>query len=154
MAQGLYYRKLKSRFTKTDPMKYRLSLITFFIFCGLLFAGAETFAQGKGNSKNKDKGKGNAKKEYKSKGKSFAHSTPHNVKVPPGHYPPAGMCRLWYPGRPPGHQPKSVPCAQLVGVPLTDGAFILHGDRAYDTQYDWSKEEIKKPRSVPRQIID
>jgi hypothetical protein len=123
-------------------------------FSFLLFTSAEAPAQGKDHGKEKSKVKGSAKKENKATGKTFAHSTPHNLKVPPGHYPPPGMCRLWYPGRPPGQQPKSVPCAQLIGVPLTDGAFILHGDQAYDTQYDWRKEEVKKPKSVPRQIID
>src|SRR5262245_46657821 len=28
-----------------------------------------------------------------------------NDHVPPGHYPPAGMCRVWIDGVPPGHQP-------------------------------------------------
>jgi hypothetical protein len=76
------------------------------------------------------------------------------VKVPPGHYPQAGYYRIWYPGRPPGHQPTPVRNGYPVNAPLTDGAFILYGDRAYDTQYDWRKEEQQKPKTVPQQIID
>ncbi len=30
--------------------------------------------------------------------------------VPPGHLPPPGQCRVWVPGKPPGHQAKSRTC--------------------------------------------
>jgi hypothetical protein len=33
-------------------------------------------------------------------------------KVPPGHLPPAGLCRVWYDGVPPGHQPPPSSCAE------------------------------------------
>ena len=32
-------------------------------------------------------------------------------KVPPGHLPPAGMCRVWIDGVPPGRQPRPTDCA-------------------------------------------
>jgi hypothetical protein len=47
-----------------------------------------------------------------------------SLKIPPGHYPPPGHCKVWFPGRPPGHQPASVPCSALRDVPL--GAWVLH----------------------------
>lgn len=31
-------------------------------------------------------------------------------RVPRGHLPPRGACRIWYPGVPPGHQPPPVDC--------------------------------------------
>jgi hypothetical protein len=31
-------------------------------------------------------------------------------RVPPGHLPPPGECRLWYPGLPPGQQPPPGRC--------------------------------------------
>jgi len=74
--------------------------------------------------------------------------------VPRGHYPPPGKCRVWYPNRPPGHQPLPTDCGSLVGVRLEPGAFILHGDRAYDTTYDWREEEHQRPGSVARDILD
>lgn len=74
--------------------------------------------------------------------------------VPKGHYPPPGECRIWYPNRPPGHQPPPVSCNSLVGVRLEPGAFILHGDRAYDAEYDWRAEEQRHPGSVGRDILD
>ena len=48
-----------------------------------------------------------------------------SLHIPPGHYPPPGMCRVWIPGRPPGHQARPVSCATAIrNVPT--GAWILH----------------------------
>ena len=74
--------------------------------------------------------------------------------VPKGHYPPPGSCRVWYPNRPPGHQPPPTNCDNLHGARLERGAFILHGDRAYDADYDWRAEERRRPGSVGRDILD
>ncbi|TGD78976.1 hypothetical protein [Hymenobacter wooponensis] len=74
--------------------------------------------------------------------------------VPKGHYPPPGECRIWYPNRPPGHQPPPTSCDRLVGVRLEPGAFILHGDRAYDAEYDWRAAEQRRPGTVGRDILD
>ena len=74
--------------------------------------------------------------------------------VPRGHYPPPGECRIWYPNRPPGHQPPPTDCRRLVRVRLEPGAFILHGDRAYDAAYDWREEDRRRPGSVGRDILD
>lgn len=73
--------------------------------------------------------------------------------VPPGHYPKAGECRLWHSGRPPGQQPKATACRNLIGH-VPDGAFILHGDRAYDSKYDWVAHAGRERGSVPQAIID
>ncbi|WP_026462249.1 hypothetical protein [Adhaeribacter aquaticus] len=74
--------------------------------------------------------------------------------VPKGHYPPPGECRVWYPNRPPGQQPPPTSCHNLRGVRLEPGAFVLHGDRAYDADYDWREEERRRPGSVGRDILD
>lgn len=34
--------------------------------------------------------------------------------IPPGHMPPPGECRAWYPGRPPGQQPPPGDCDELL----------------------------------------
>jgi len=39
-------------------------------------------------------------------------------------------------------------------VRLEPGAFILHGDRAYDADYDWREEERRRPGSIERDILD
>lgn len=39
---------------------------------------------------------------------------PHaQLGIPPGHLPPPGECRIWYPGEPPGQQPPPGPCYRL-----------------------------------------
>ena len=40
-------------------------------------------------------------------------STAATLGIPPGHLPPPGMCRVWMPGEPPGHQAKSRSCSGI-----------------------------------------
>lgn len=51
-------------------------------------------------------------------------------KVPPGHMPPAGMCRVWYEGVPPGRQPRgAMSCAEAERVAARNGgARVIYGD--------------------------
>lgn len=88
------------------------------------------------------------------KGRGEAARGPRKLNgVPPGHYPKAGECRLWYSGRPPGQQPKATACRNLMGrVPA--GAFILYGDRAWDANYDWAAQARRDRDSVPQVILD
>ena len=34
-------------------------------------------------------------------------------QIPPGHMPPPGACRIWYPGKPPGQPPPPGNCQEL-----------------------------------------
>ena|SRR5688572_27395072 len=75
-----------------------------------------------------------------------------SLRVPRGHYPPPGACRVWYAGRPPGRQPRATSCERLYGrVPY--GAFILYNDNAWDANYDWVRHERRYRNSVPRVIL-
>ena len=75
-----------------------------------------------------------------------------SLRVPPGHYPPRGACRVWFEGRPPGRQPRAMRCDQLYGrVPY--GAFILYNGNAWDADYDWYSHERRYRNSVPRIIV-
>ncbi len=47
------------------------------------------------------------------------------VHIPPGHMPPPGSCRTWYPGEPPGHQPPPGDCAELEHT-TPRGAWLLY----------------------------
>ncbi len=47
--------------------------------------------------------------------------------IPPGHLPPPGQCRIWYPDLPPGQQPPPGDCYDLAArVPL--GAWLISHD--------------------------
>lgn len=82
-----------------------------------------------------DQGRGHAKKgkEHRAAGREkdrdrdreryFERHGHTRLHIPPGHYPPPGHCRVWYPGRPPGHQPAAVRCERLRGVP--PGAWVI-----------------------------
>jgi hypothetical protein len=75
---------------------------------------------------------------------------PRRIHVPPGHYPPRGYCRLWYPGQPPGHQPRPVACRRVV-VPA--GAFVLYDGVAWDVDYNWRAHAHRHPGTVPPAIL-
>jgi hypothetical protein len=47
--------------------------------------------------------------------------------VPPGFYPPAGMCRVWINGVPAGQQPAPTDCASAVRNRPANGK-VLFGD--------------------------
>lgn len=51
-------------------------------------------------------------------------------KVPPGHRPPAGMCRVWIDGVPPGHQPAVTDCRSAeVQAARIPNSRVIYGDR-------------------------
>ena len=53
----------------------------------------------------------------------------HQQGIPPGHVPPAGMCRVWYEGVPPGQQPRPTSCANAERLAAGDrGARVIYGD--------------------------
>lgn len=75
------------------------------------------------------------------------------IRVPRGHYPPAGACRVWFEGRPPGRQPRATNCDRLYGrVPA--GSFILYNGNAWDGDYDWYRYERRYRGRVPRLIVE
>jgi hypothetical protein len=51
--------------------------------------------------------------------------------IPPGYLPAPGMCRVWYDGRPPGHQPRATRCPDAERVARRDRAarVVYGGDR-------------------------
>ena len=53
-------------------------------------------------------------------GYGYGHA--EEVRIPPGHMPPPGECRVWYPGSPPGHQPPPGPC----NADVPPGAWLLY----------------------------
>ena len=52
-------------------------------------------------------------------------------RIPPGHLPPAGLCRVWYDGVPPGQQPPPMSCrdAERIASRSRD-ARVIYGDQS------------------------
>jgi hypothetical protein len=50
---------------------------------------------------------------------------PSALHIPPGHLPPPGSCRIWYPDRPPGQQPPPGHFESLAGR-VPPGAWLLY----------------------------
>ncbi len=48
------------------------------------------------------------------------------VSIPPGHMPPPGKCRIWYPDRPAGQQPPPGECGELRRH-VPPGAILVRG---------------------------
>jgi hypothetical protein len=49
--------------------------------------------------------------------------------IPPGQLPPAGMCRVWYDGMPPGRQPRPTDCNDAERIASRDrNARVIYGD--------------------------
>lgn len=92
--------------------------------------------------------------DRRGRGRDDGYRGYRTIRVPRGHYPPAGACRVWFDGRPPGRQPRAVNCQRLYGrVPA--GAFILYNGNAWDGDYDWYRYErrYRGRGGVPRVIV-
>jgi hypothetical protein len=47
-------------------------------------------------------------------------------RVPPGHYPPPGQCRVWDPDLPPGRQSPPGPC-DVLERQVPPGSYLIYG---------------------------
>ena len=52
-------------------------------------------------------------------------------KIPPGHLPPRGMCRVWIDGVPPGQQPSVTDCATAERNRVANSRVIYGDDQAF-----------------------
>jgi hypothetical protein len=43
----------------------------------------------------------------------YRHYPDNHYSIPPGHMPPPGKCRIWFPDLPPGQQPPPGDCEEL-----------------------------------------
>jgi hypothetical protein len=69
------------------------------------------------------------------------------LKIPPGHLPPPGSCRIWVPGVPPGHQSAPGACSELVQR-VPPGAWLLRRDRSNPGQIEVLVYHERKPSVV------
>jgi hypothetical protein len=68
------------------------------------------------------------------------------ISVPPGQYPPAGLCRVWIADKPPGLQRRPEACQGIADIPA--GAFVLFGGEAWDFDYDWVADGHAPPQII------
>src|SRR6188508_2763143 len=60
-----------------------------------------------------------------------------NKRIPPGHMPAAGECRVWYDGVPPGRQPRATSCGEAERIAARDGnARVVYGSDRDDRYLD------------------
>lgn len=69
-------------------------------------------------------------------------------KIPPGHLPPPGLCRVWYDGVPPGHQPRATSCdTARYEAARSGGRLIYGGDNSRDDRYNRDRyPDVRYPR--------
>jgi len=125
-----------------NEFKLGLTALCFALLLPVLASMAD---EGKNESKGKDRKewekrdkderKGGSERdrkearEHRHDGKYYAYFHEHgytNLRIPEGHLPPPGECRVWYPGRPPGQQPPPVKCASAQVPP---GAWLMRRPR-------------------------
>ena len=72
-----------------------------------------------------------------------------NKRIPPGHMPSAGECRVWYDGVPPGRQPRATSCAEAERIAARDGnARVVYGSDRDDRYLDDRLERRDDRRSA------
>ncbi|WAK02282.1 hypothetical protein [Methylobacter sp. YRD-M1] len=71
-----------------------------------------------------DKGRYDDRWEGGDHGSYFHEHGYTHLDIPPGHYPPPGECRIWYPDRPAGHQPPPGDCGHV-----PPGAWVIRHPR-------------------------
>jgi hypothetical protein len=60
--------------------------------------------------------------------RSGGEVTRANTKIPPGHLPPRGLCRVWIDGVPPGQQPPVTDCVTAERNRVANSR-VIYGDR-------------------------
>jgi hypothetical protein len=92
-----------------------------------------------------------AQRPVPAKPKSQQQSQPRRDQiVPPGFFPPAGMCRIWLNDVPPGQQPAPTDCASAVRNRPANGK-VLFGDEPKSKK---GKSDKKGQSSSAGEIID
>ena len=71
-------------------------------------------------------------------------------KIPPGQRPPAGMCRIWLDGVPPGQQPAPTDCATAVRKRPANGR-VIFGDDYVDGKTKKLNGNADDRRTAPRE---
>jgi hypothetical protein len=103
----------------------RIELIAFAAAALAFATPAAAQGRGKGKAKNNQTSAGTI---YRGgDGVLRTSNAAGRSRVPPGHLPPAGMCRVWIDGVPPGHQPPVTDCG-TAQAQRTANSRVIYGD--------------------------
>jgi hypothetical protein len=69
------------------------------------------------------------------------------LKIPPGHLPQPGACRIWYPGVPPGKQPPPGDC-QALARNVPEGAWLISRYPSEPRQVEVTVYDDRRPGVV------
>ena len=139
-------------------MQMQMALVAFASTAMLLLSSTTALADpNKDESRGKEKREGRGPEshgerkyeEYKGDGKQSGRSWFHdhgyaNLGIPDGHLPPAGECRIWYPGRPAGQQPPPGKCGAL-SRQVPAGAWLMRRPDGQPQQVDVTVYDQRRP---------
>lgn len=99
---------------------------------GVATVGLMVFGTGALADEGKDES-GKGKQRYEAHERQLGHGSYFHqhgyTRIPEGHMPPPGECRIWYPDRPAGHQPPPFKCGRARGHVEPGGWLIAPGPR-------------------------
>lgn len=109
----------------------------------LLMLSAGAYAdQGKDES-----GKGTHREDRQRREVHSSYFHQHGyTRIPNGHLPPPGECRVWYPNRPAGHQPPPFKCSQAPGQVESGGWLISPGPQRQELEV--AVYDVRRPGIV------
>ncbi|MDQ3698273.1 MAG: hypothetical protein M3373_09640 [Gemmatimonadota bacterium] len=74
-----------------------------------------------------------------------------HAAVPPGHYPPPGLCRIWIDGVPPGRQPPVMSCARARREAPRNARIIYGSDIRHASEGKWKRGMPDRDRRCDRE---
>ena len=108
---------------------------------GIYVGGAERV--GYPSERERRPGKEDKRRADDGRGSYFHEHGYTRLRIPPGHYPPPGECRIWYPDRPPGRQPPPGRCS-----PVPPGAWVLRNPGDLPGRVHVEVYELRRPNTI------
>lgn len=87
----------------------------------------------RGDRKDREDRKDRREERRERDDRSYFHQH-RQTRIPNGHLPPPGECRIWYPDRPAGHQPPPFRCDEARGRVEVGGWLISPGSRPQEVE--------------------
>ena len=95
-----------------------------------VFADPDKDESGKGHYRTWDRGDDDGGERDRDWGERYRDDDRERYsfrRVPRGHLPPPGLCRVWLYGRPAGHQPPPMSCRQAQRFAYRYGGQVIWG---------------------------